>query len=126
MVDSENKSKKTADLKKNNSKESVSRSKSDKKNKHNISSETLGSEKKVVPEVVKKSDTVKNNISVNKNSNKTEKSDVENDEIKKVNPIKLLKKKKEIIKKLICIRNAVLTVVLFKNLKIKKIYNILK
>ena len=94
MVDSENKSKKTDDLQKNNSKESVSRSKSDKKNKHNISSETLGSEKKVVPEVVKKSDTVKNNISVNKNSNKTEKSDVENHEIKKVNPIKLLKKKK--------------------------------
>ena len=117
MVDSENKSKKTADLKKNNSKESVSRSKSDKKNKHNISSETLGSEKKVVPEVVKKSDTVKNNISVNKNSKKTEKSDGENHEIKKVNPIKLLKKKKEIIKKLRELVNGIENKETFNNVK---------
>ena len=94
-----------------------SRSKSDKKNKHNISSETLGSEKKVVPEVVKKSDTVKNNISVNKNSKKTEKSDGENHEIKKVNPIKLLKKKKEIIKKLRELVNGIENKETFNNVK---------
>ena len=117
MVDSDSKSKKTDDLQKNSSKESVSPSKSDKKNKHNISSETLGSEKKVVPEVVKKSDTVKNNISVNKNSNKTEKSDVENHEIKKVNPIKLLKKKKEIIKKLRELVNGIENKETFNNVK---------
>ena len=117
MVDSDSKSKKTDDLQKNSSKESVSTSKSDKKNKENISSKLLDSEKKAVTKVVKKSDPVENSISANKDSNKTEKSSGKNDEAKELNPFKLLKKKKEIIKKLRELVNGIENKETFNNVK---------
>ena len=117
MVDSDSKSKKTDDLQESNSKELVSGSKSDKKNKENTSSKLLDSEKKAVTKVVKKSDSVENSISANKDSSKTEKSSGKNDEAKELNPFKLLKKKKEIIKKLRELVNGIENKETFNNVK---------
>ena len=117
MVDSDSKSKKTDDLQESNSKELVSGSKSDKKNKENTSSKLLDSEKKAVTKVVKKSDPVENSISANKDSSKTEKSSGKNDEAKELNPFKLLKKKKEIIKKLRELVNGIENKETFNNVK---------
>ena len=117
MVDSDSKSKKTDDLQKNSIKESVSASKSDKKNKENTSSKLLDSEKKGVTKALKKSEPVKNSISVNKDSNKSEKLSGNNDEAKELNPFKLLKKKKEIIKKLRELVNGIENKETFNNVK---------
>ena len=117
MVDSDSKSKKTDDLQESNSKELVSGSKSDKKNKENTSSKLLDSEKKAVTKVVKKSDSVENSISANKDSSKTEKSSGNNDEAKELNPFKLLKKKKEIIKKIRELVNGIENKETFNNVK---------